>query len=99
MQSLLLLKLKAILDKNYAVASAAILAAIQLFPVNSESIKKLSSDVTAALSNNKTASTVQFHAQILLHEIKKSDRNSYIKVKYIQTLTQKGRYFGTKYLL
>lgn len=72
---------KAILDKNYAVASAALLAAIQLFAVNSESIKKLSGDVTAAMSNHKSTATVLFHAQILLHEIKKSDRNSYVKVR------------------
>ncbi|KAL4445701.1 hypothetical protein ABPG74_006252 [Tetrahymena malaccensis] len=75
----------AILDKNTAVASAAILAAIQLFPQHSESIKKLSSDVTAALQNNKTQSTIHFHAQILLHEIKKQDRNSYIKILLEQT--------------
>lgn len=70
----------AILDKNYAVASASLLAAIQLFAVNSESIKKLTTDVIAAMNNHKTSTTVNFHAQILLHEIKKSDKNSYVKI-------------------
>lgn len=68
----------AIIDKNYAITSAALLAGIQLFPQHSDFVKKWQNEVMDRL--NPKHGNNHFHAIILLHEIKKADKNAFTKI-------------------
>ncbi|KRX03144.1 Coatomer/clathrin adaptor appendage, Ig-like subdomain [Pseudocohnilembus persalinus] len=68
----------ALFDKQYAISSAALLAGIQLHQDNSEMVKKWQNEVIDKLASKFVNN--HFHALILLHEIKKADKNSFTKI-------------------
>jgi coatomer protein complex subunit gamma len=68
----------AVIDKNPAVSIAALLAGIQLFPHAPDFVKKWTNEIMEKLHPKSTAT--HYHALILLQEIRKQDRNSFLKV-------------------
>ena len=68
----------AIIDKNQAVSSGALLAGIQTLKVNPEIVKKWSNEIQDRLSGKYPLNN--FHAIILLHEIKKNDHVTFTKL-------------------
>ena len=66
------------MDKNHAISSSALLAGIQLIKGNSDFIKKWTNEIVDRLNSKYQQN--HFHAIILLHEIKKLDKNSFTKV-------------------
>lgn len=70
--------MKAIIDKNYAISSAALLSGMQLLSNHDDLVRKWSNEINDRL-NSKNINN-HYHALILLHEIKKNDKNSFTKV-------------------
>eukprot|EP01017_Pseudomicrothorax_dubius_P028770 TRINITY_DN3444_c0_g1_i1.p1 TRINITY_DN3444_c0_g1~~TRINITY_DN3444_c0_g1_i1.p1 ORF type:complete len:808 (-),score=249.76 TRINITY_DN3444_c0_g1_i1:153-2516(-) len=68
----------AINEKVNAIASAAIICGFHLYPKNVELVKKWSNEITEKLNSKNTQT--HYHALVLLHEIKKQDLVSFIKV-------------------
>ncbi|XXG45600.1 hypothetical protein AAC387_Pa02g0642 [Persea americana] len=63
---------QAIVDKNPAVASAALVSGVHLLQTNPEIVKRWSNEVQEAVQSR--AALVQFHALALLHQIRQNDR-------------------------
>ncbi|OUS41920.1 adaptin N terminal region-domain-containing protein [Ostreococcus tauri] len=63
---------QAVVDKSPVVASAALVSGLRLMKVNSEIVRRWSSEVQEASSSDDPM--VQFHAIALLHQIKQHDR-------------------------
>lgn len=68
----------AINDKNTGIANSALLSGLHIFPQNRELVRKWSNEVLEKLTSKYQA--CHYHALILLHEIKKQDAMSFIKV-------------------
>jgi len=68
----------AIIDKVSAVSCSALLAGVHLYPSNAEFVKKWSNEIQEKL--NSRSPQTHYHALILLKEIRKQDRNSFLKV-------------------
>ena len=69
---------QAIIDKVSAVSCSALLAGVHLYPSNAEFVKKWSNEIQEKL--NSRSPQTHYHALILLKEIRKQDRNSFLKV-------------------
>ncbi|KAK3150964.1 hypothetical protein QOZ80_3AG0239910 [Eleusine coracana subsp. coracana] len=63
---------QAIVDKNPAVASAALVSGIHLVQANPEIVKRWSNEVQEAVQSR--SALVQFHGLALLHQIRQNDR-------------------------
>eukprot|EP00217_Crustomastix_stigmatica_P014394 CAMPEP_0183795972 /NCGR_PEP_ID=MMETSP0803_2-20130417/6653_1 /TAXON_ID=195967 /ORGANISM="Crustomastix stigmata, Strain CCMP3273" /LENGTH=902 /DNA_ID=CAMNT_0026040537 /DNA_START=42 /DNA_END=2746 /DNA_ORIENTATION=- len=63
---------QAVVDKNAVVASAALASGVQLMHLNSDIVKRWSSEVQEAVQSKQPQ--VQFHALMLLHQIRQNDR-------------------------
>ena len=72
------LNFQAIIDKISAVSCSALLAGVHLYPSNAEFVKKWSNEIQEKL--NSRSPQTHYHALILLKEIRKQDRNSFLKV-------------------
>ena len=68
----------AINDKNPGIANAALLSGLHIFPGNRDLVKKWSNEILEKLTSKHVP--CHYHALILLHEIKKQDTMSFIKV-------------------
>jgi coatomer protein complex subunit gamma len=75
---------QAIVDKNGAVASAAIVSAIHLWQVNKDVVKRWTNEVQEATSTRGLAT--QYHAIGLLYQIRQHDRMAVVKL--IQTFSR-----------
>lgn len=63
---------QAVVDKNSVVSSAALVSGIHLLKVNADIVRRWSNEVQEAV--NSKSPVVQFHALMLLHQIRQSDR-------------------------
>ena len=68
----------AINDKNCGIANSALLSGLHIFPQNKDLVRKWSNEILEKLSSKYQP--CHYHALILLHEIKKQDNISFIKV-------------------
>lgn len=68
----------AINDKNCGIANSALLSGLHIYPQNRDLVKKWSNEILEKLSSKHQA--CHYHSLILLHEIKKQDTMSFIKV-------------------
>lgn len=68
----------AINDKNPGIANAALLSGLHIFAGNRDLVKKWSNEILEKLTSKYPA--CHYHALVLLHEIKKHDTMSFIKV-------------------
>nr|CAB3501492.1 unnamed protein product [Digitaria exilis] len=75
---------QAIVDKNPAVASAALVSGIHLAQANPEIVKRWSNEVQESVQSR--APLVQFHGLALLHQIRQNDRLAVSKL--VSSLTR-----------
>jgi hypothetical protein len=76
---------QAIVDKQPLVASAALVAGMKLMRSNGEVVKRWVNEINQAASD-KSSQMVQYHALVLLHAIKRTDRLAVSKL--VATLTK-----------
>ncbi|KAH6577516.1 hypothetical protein BASA61_008862 [Batrachochytrium salamandrivorans] len=69
---------QAIVDKNVAVSSAALVSSIHLFPLNKEVVKRWANEAQEAISSKGV--TAQYHALGLLYLMRQHDRMAVIKM-------------------
>eukprot|EP00252_Welwitschia_mirabilis_P027999 TRINITY_DN98_c0_g2_i1.p1 TRINITY_DN98_c0_g2~~TRINITY_DN98_c0_g2_i1.p1 ORF type:complete len:890 (+),score=165.23 TRINITY_DN98_c0_g2_i1:103-2772(+) len=63
---------QAIVDKNPAIASAALVSGIHLLQTNPDIVRRWTNEIQEAVQSR--AALVQFHALALLHQIRQNDR-------------------------
>ena len=68
----------AINDKNTGIANSALLSGLHIYPQNKDLVKKWSNEILEKLTSKYQA--CHYHALLLMHEIKKQDMMSFIKV-------------------
>lgn len=69
---------QAIIDKNPAIACSALMAGVHLYPQNAEFVKKWTNEIQEKLNTQSPAT--HYHALILMREIRKQDKNSFLKI-------------------
>lgn len=69
---------QAIVDRNSAVSSAALVSSIHLFPLNKEIVKRWASEIQEAITTK--GPSAQYQALGLLYLIKGHDKNALIKM-------------------
>ena len=69
---------QAIVDKNVAVSSAALVSSIHLFQLNKEVVKRWANEAQEAISSKGI--TAQYHALGLLYLMRQHDRMAVIKM-------------------
>ncbi|VDN21078.1 unnamed protein product, partial [Gongylonema pulchrum] len=88
---------KAIVDKNAAVASAALVSSLHLLRKNPEVVRRWSNEVQEAVSSD--SNMVQFHALGLLYHIRSGDRLAVNKLVQKWSKSSLRSPFATCYLI